>query len=420
MKRGVPMSGLFDHTLSVCCALPAMRTLLPVLAILSFAGSVAGQDVFELVVERSLAADRELRLQREEFLVRLKAAQARVDWAEAGFIDVRKVDVNRQFDPAHLKRIRKHQQFALQRLTTLPLNVSSGAIINGSALNQMLDVLGPVAYEHEQRLRALGKMAPGPDDEEGRLRWQLLRDMETDLLLTPAMLEQVRFQTGLTGPKGIVGLQLDQGEIAQYQPLRERVETARTALLATELPEGLTEAELFTELKTAVDELTAGFHHDYWGKIQRSKEFGQSFGAEAAAYLRAKQQIRLLRNAVQRWSEEGRQPPEHRQFVRSHPAGQVSLIQVLAVVYESGWRFSEATINSEDEYRLLCDYCRRYYVSLASLDESLTPLRDDVQRAQADIERNEQIIQKAMSGAVSVEMFQAAGAIANAMAVIFD
>ncbi len=392
--------------------------------------------LFDQIVSRSLEADRDLQQQREQLLARLQAAQARVDWAEAGFVDVRKTRSEWPNEPSHYERVRRHQQLAMQRLTSLPLHISRGAIAKGTALNQMLDLLGPVAYEHEHRLREIWTSDPmEPVDADTRARQQLLKDMENDILLPAQVVRELRFETGMIGPKAIVGIRLEKGDVAEellpinwtgvfllptYQPHVKEVTVARAALLADPPPKGKSEAQLFSDLKTAVDKLTAAFHSDYWGRIQQGRASGAGFGDEKYAYLRAKSQIQVIRNAVQRWSQEGRQAPTHEQFAREHPQGQVSLIQLLTFIHERGWRFGEAPAAAEEEYRRLCDACRRYYLALASLEQSLSPLKEDVARIEADQRRQESNIQAAMAGQVSVNVAQTIGKIADAAKSYFD
>ncbi len=385
--------------------------LLGLAGCLGWGSADAADGLFDAVIERSLSADRELTEQRAQLLTRLRAAQQRVDWAEAGFIDVRHTRSEFPGQHQYYERARRFQQQSLQRLTTMPLSVSRHATTSGSSLNHMLDVLGPVAMVHEERLRRHADQLVVNKDPEYQAKIKLLIDIEQDLLFPPDLLEHLRFLAGQTGLKSSVAITFQQGVVVaerlplnwssvfqrpHYQPLIQRVAAARDALRQPSLPPTTTEGELFTALKSAIDELTVAFNEEYWSRMQRARAGGKAFGDEKQAYMLAKRQLMTLRQSAQRWSLEGRQPLGDAAFPRKLPGDQISLIQVLSLIHDRGWRFTEAPIAGQQDYQRLCEFCRKYYLSLAMLDASLNDMRDDLAHLEAEHTRHVTMLQTAM------------------------
>lgn len=361
---------------------------------------------FEDVARRTLSRNDELRQEYHKSLDKLRAAQGHVEWAEAGFRDMRNVRSPFEGSTTPLDQSLRHQRLALQRLTTLPLNELRHSVTKGAALNRLLDILGPVAAEHEQRMLRMERKGGTPLTEEEQLRSQFQAEFEEGLLLDPVVLNSLVFETGLSGSRGRARIQQVAGKDVQVEqfPLKwpellrhpkyefklKAIERARSRLLADPHPPGTTESQLFLELLDAIDELTVEFSQDYQRFAQgippaALKRYGVNEFGGAKRYIKES-----LRPAAQRWQNEGltlaRTKPW--QFSRSIANGQVSLIQILAFVYEQGWRFPEATDPAtEAGHRQVFEKSQRYYLKLAVLRSTLNAPEEEAARAKQELDQ---------------------------------
>lgn len=403
-------------------------------AFLLLTSCAQGDDVFDSVARETLARNGQQREQYETALKALRDAQGKVNWAEAGFQDMRNVRSPYEGNSNSLDRMMNQQRLALQRLTTLPVYQVRHEIDKGEGINRLLDILGPVAAEQERRLQRLEAIAAGDLSEADRKRREFLIEFESDLLLESSLLDALTFETGISGARGTARITRDPSgagvrvaplplswpavlRLARYQNRIKAVEHARDALLAEPKPKEKSEAELFRDLMTAIDQLTASFKVDYGDFL--NPERGQDRRSEdKMAYLDGKRFLSdSLRPAAQRWQDEGRSsvPRSTWPFSRNCAKGKVSLIQVLAFLNDQGWRFPEAfESRAELGHHQVFEGCHRYYLKLASIKSILEPLQQDVAQANTELDKQQQILQQAMSGKVAAENAQAMSKIAEA------
>ncbi len=363
-----------------------------------------GDDLLGSVVRATTERNDQLRKEYQEAIRVLKAEQGKVSWAEAGFRDVRFTRSPFEGSTDSLTRTLNQQRMALQRLTTLPTYELRHNITKGDALNRLLDILGPIAIEHERRLQRLQARLETELTEEQKQQHEFLKAFESDLLLTPLMMEGMEFQVGLTGDKGRTRLLLgsQSGEVrseafplswttllrnTHYELKVKAIEDARRRLLGERLPAGITEAMLFTDLFNTIDDLTVQFRVDYDRFL---KSPGKNPG-EVVRYHETKRFINdTLRPAAYRWQAEGRtsKTVAFWPFARKHPDGRISVIQLMAFLHEQGWRFPEAfQPGAEQSHRQLFDVGQRYYLKLAALRGSLSSFEQDVARSKQDLDQ---------------------------------
>jgi hypothetical protein len=296
---------------------------------------------------------------------------------------------------------------------------SGGLIASGGALNFFVELCGPSAFAHDF-YRTANKGKPDPNDN-------FLNQLVNQFLLQPAVLEQIRYQRGLTGPK--LSGRLNQPPLDVNWPailnrsLKKRtddIERRREAVLLELKNKAGVSPETADGLLDAVRDLLTAMHGLEEALMQDIRKNGQNVRAQSdwLRYHSAEEHVRLLLAGAYRLIE------AHTLADVSLPPlndkGPATVEQLLTYMHQNNLRFSPADANGQTAYNTIFELMSRYYIDLRQLKLDTAQNEQRVEGLRAEEAEVKEValgnrLDNLQQTEVDVARFKAMAAMSNAL-----